>query len=77
VRDELGRPADGVEVTFGLSPPNAATRTFRTTTLDGLAAWPDLQIVDDGYAAGTWLVTVRAVLSSGAELREDHSFSVQ
>lgn len=77
VRDELGQPVEGADVTFSLSPPNAATRTYRTATVGGLATWPDLELIDSGNVTGTWLVTVRAVLPSGAELREDRSFSVQ
>lgn len=77
VLDEEGRGLDGVQVTFSLSPPNQTTRTYRTTTIGGQAAWPDLQLVDEGSARGTWLVTVLALLPSGAELRENQTFSVR
>lgn len=75
--DELGQPADGADVTFGLSPPNRATTTYRTTSAAGLATWPGLSLANDGSASGTWLVTVLAVLPSGIELREDESVSVR
>jgi hypothetical protein len=77
VRDELGQPADGAQVTFSLSPPNAATMTYVTESVAGLASWPSLELSGGTEAVGTWLVTVLAVLPSGTELREDESFSVR
>lgn len=77
VHDELGRPVDGAQVIFGLSPPNRPTMTYRTTSADGLASWPELEVGASSDAAGTWLVTVLAVLPSGTELREDKSFTVR
>ena len=77
LRDELGNPADYARVTFSLSPPNAATMTYVTTSAGGLASWPSLEVTGGDEAVGTWLVTVMAVLPAGTELREDASFSVR
>ena len=77
VVDELGTPVDNAQVTFSLSPPNAATMTYVTSSAGGLAGWPGVEVAGGGEAVGTWLVTVLAVLPSGAELREDESFSVR
>ena len=77
VRDELGRASDGAEVTFGLSPPNRATTTYRTVTENGRAIWHDMVVAGDEGAIGTWLVTVLAVMASGEELRASASFSVE
>ncbi|CAN5817963.1 hypothetical protein BH24CHL5_BH24CHL5_09350 [soil metagenome] len=75
--DELGRPAEGAEVTFSVSPPNRSTTTYRTTTRAGRARWPDLEISGGPDARCTWLVTVLAVLPSGTELRADQSFTIE
>jgi hypothetical protein len=77
VRDELGRASDGADVTFGLSPPNRGTTTYRAVTAGGEARWPGMIVAGDARAVGTWLVTVLAVLPSGEELRGDASFSVR
>ncbi len=77
VRDELGRASEGTAVTFGLSPPNRGTTTYRAVTAGGAARWPDMIVAGDSRAVGTWLVTVLAVLPSGEELREDATFSVR
>lgn len=77
VGDELGDPADGAQVTFSISPPNAATMTYVTESVGGLASWPSLEVSGGAEAVGTWLVTVLAVLPAGTELREDESFSVR
>ena len=76
VRDELGRASGGAEVTFGLSPPNRGTTTYRSITADGRASWSDMVVAGDDRAVGIWLVTVLAVMPSGEELRGDASFSV-
>ncbi|MEP7158776.1 MAG: Ig-like domain-containing protein [Chloroflexota bacterium] len=77
IQDERGRPVDGAEVTFSLSPPNATTMTYRTTSTGGRARWPSLEIKSVDSPVGTWLVTVLAVLPSGAELRDDESVIVR
>lgn len=76
VRDELGRPVDGVSVVFGISPPNAETRTYEVSAVNGHARYSDLQL-DPGDATGPWLVTALAVLPSGVQLRADGSFNLQ
>jgi len=76
VRDELGRLVDGVEVTFGVSPPNASTATYRVTTSNGRADWDDLTL-RPGDSRGTWLVTASATLPSGVELRQDGTFNLR
>ncbi|HET6320352.1 MAG TPA: Ig-like domain-containing protein, partial [Chloroflexota bacterium] len=53
VRNELGRASDGDEVTFSLSPPNRATSTYRTTTVNGQATWPNMIVTGDSRAVGT------------------------
>ncbi len=78
VRDELGRAADNVPVTFSLSPPNRGTSTYRATTSDGgRATWPNMVVTGDASATGAWLVTALATLPSGQELRGSASFTVQ
>lgn len=77
IQDERGREVDGAEVTFSLSPPNATTMTYRTTSLGGRAKWQGLQIDSVDSPLGTWLVTVLAVLPSGTELRDDESVVVK
>ena len=78
VRDEFGRAADNVPVTFSLSPPNRGTSTYRATTSDGgRATWPNMVVTGDASATGAWLVTALATLPSGQELRGSASFSVQ
>lgn len=76
VRDELGKPVDAAQVTFGVSPPERATTTYQATTQGGRARFDGLEL-DPGEASGEWLVTVLAVLPSGLELRDDGSFSLQ
>jgi hypothetical protein len=76
VRDEVGHLVDGVEVTFGVSPPDSSTATYRVTAEDGRARWSDLTVAA-GDATGVWLVTVSATLPSGVELRQDGTFSVE
>lgn len=76
IADERGRSVDGAEVTFSLSPPNATTMTYRTTSEGGRARWPSLEIRSVDSPLGTWLVTVLAVLPSGTELRDDESVIV-
>jgi hypothetical protein len=75
IRDELGALAEAAEVTFSVSPPNSSTMTYRVTSERGLAAWTDLPVTGQ-RAIGTWLVTVRAVLASGEEVRTDASIEV-
>jgi hypothetical protein len=77
IEDDQGAMADGAQVTFSLSPPNQATTTYETTSTGGLASWPGLVIRGGAQAAGEWRVTVRAVLASGTELRDDATFSLQ
>jgi hypothetical protein len=76
VRDEVGRLVDGVEVTFGISPPDSTTQTFRETTTNGRARSPELTLTA-ADSPGVWLVTVSARLPSGVELRQNGSFSVE
>jgi hypothetical protein len=77
VRDEHGDASDGAEVTFGLSPPNRGTTTYRATTSDGTAVWDDLLISGDQRATGEWLITVLVTLESGEELRSLASLNVR
>jgi hypothetical protein len=76
VRDETGRLVDGAAITFSVSPPDSSTVTYRVTTAGGRARWNDLTL-ESGDSSGVWLVTVLATLPSGAELREDGSFSLE
>ncbi len=76
IRDVVGHPAEGLQVTFGLSPPNRATTTYQVTASGGVANWADVLVGNNSQSVGTWLVTVLAVLPSGEELRGDASFSV-
>jgi hypothetical protein len=76
VRDEQGRPIDGQEVVFSVSPPDRETMTYRVTTVNGRAKFGDL-VIDPGEADGAWLVTALAALPSGVELRDDGALSVQ
>jgi hypothetical protein len=76
VRDELGRPLDGAEVIFAVSPPDRATTTYSTTTSNGRARFTGVTL-DPGEAPGEWLVTASATLpTSGIQLRDDASFSL-
>jgi hypothetical protein len=77
IRDERGEPVDGAQVTFSVSPPNATTITFRTTSVAGQAEWPDLDIASADDPLGSWLVTVLVELPSGLELRANKSVSVR
>jgi hypothetical protein len=77
IQDERGVAVDGAEVTFSLSPPNATTITYRTTSRGGRAHWPSLEIQSVDSPLGTWLVTVLAVLPSGTELRDNESVIVR
>jgi hypothetical protein len=76
VRDEVGRLVDGAEVTFGISPPDSTTQTYRVMTTTGRARAPDLTLTPTD-SSGIWLVTVSAHLPSGVELRQNGSFSVE
>jgi hypothetical protein len=76
VRDEVGQPVDGVEVTFSVSPPDRGTDTYRVTSQNGRARWGDL-VIDPADEAGVWLVTALATLPSGLELRQDGSFTLE
>ncbi len=76
-RDEHGRPSYGAEVTFGLSPPNRGTTTYRATTENGRAEWNNLIVNGDEHAIGEWLITVLVTLDSGEELRTIASLNVR
>jgi hypothetical protein len=65
VTDANDRPVDGVPVTFSLSPPGQATRTYETTLRDGAASWPEVQIPRQGAVADDGFVTVRLTLPNG------------
>ncbi|MEO6351241.1 MAG: Ig-like domain-containing protein [Candidatus Limnocylindrales bacterium] len=71
IRDEVGEVADGATVTFSVSPPNRATTTYETTSVDGIAKWPQIVVTGDQRAIGNWLITVRVVLASGEVVRGD------
>jgi hypothetical protein len=77
IQDERGQPVSGAQVTFGLSPPNATTQTYRTLTVAGTATWAELDIDSPDDPHGAWLVTVLAVLPSGTELRASKSLMVR
>lgn len=77
IQDERGQPVDGAAVTFSVSPPNATTITYRTTSVAGQAVWPELDIASADDPLGSWLVTVLVELPSGMELRANKSISVR
>jgi hypothetical protein len=77
VRDEHGRPSYGAEVTFGLSPPNRGTTTYRATSENGRAEWNNLIINGDAQDVGEWLITVLVTLDSGEELRTIAALNVR
>jgi len=77
VHDEHGRPSYGAEVTFGLSPPNRGTTTYRASTENGRAEWNNLIINGDAEGVGEWLITVLVTLDSGEELRTIASVNVR
>jgi hypothetical protein len=77
IQDERGQPVDGAQVTFSVSPPNATTITYRTTSVAGQAEWPELDIASADDPLGSWLVTVLVELPSGTELRANKSVSVR
>jgi hypothetical protein len=77
IQDERGQPVDGAAVTFSVSPPNATTITYRTTSVDGQAEWPELDIASADDPLGSWLVTVLVELPSGMELRANKSVNVR
>jgi hypothetical protein len=77
IQDERGQPVDGAPVTFSVSPPNATTITYRTTSVAGQAEWPELDIASADDPLGSWLVTVLVELPSGMELRANKSISVR
>jgi hypothetical protein len=77
IQDEQGRPVEGAQVTFSVSPPNATTMTYRTTSVAGEANWSELDIASADDPLGSWLVTVLVELPSGLELRTNKSISVR
>lgn len=77
IQDERGQPVDGAQVTFSVSPPNATTMTYRTTSVAGQADWSELDIASADDPLGSWLVTVLVELPSGLELRTNKSISVR
>jgi hypothetical protein len=77
IQDERGQPIDGAQVTFSLSPPNATTLTYRTTSAAGKAIWSDVDIAGADDPHGSWLMTVLVELPSGTELRANKSISVR
>jgi hypothetical protein len=77
IQDERGQPVDGAAVTFSVSPPNATTMTYRTTSVDGQASWAELDIASADDPLGAWLVTVLVELPSGMELRANKSVNVR
>jgi Glucodextranase, domain B len=77
ITDDLGAPADGVQVIFSVSPPRAPTITYATTAVHGNAGWANVVIRNDGLAVGQWLVTVSAELPSGNELSTQTSFNLR
>ncbi len=77
ITDDLGKPADNIPVTFSVSPPNAATMTYATNSVHGVATWPEFVIGNDSSSGGQWLVTVLADLPSGNELSANTSVNVR
>jgi hypothetical protein len=77
VRDDEGRPLEGAEVTFGLSPPSQTTRTFQVAVEEGVAVWQGIDLERVAGNRGTWLATVLVTLPSGAELRDDEQFVIE
>jgi len=77
IQDEEGRAVDGAQVTFSLSPPNATTLTYRTTSAAGKATWSEVDIASSDDPHGSWLITVLVELPSGTELRANKSISVR
>ena len=77
VHDETGRPIDGAQVAFGLSPPRQSTRTFQVVADQGVAVWPGIDLEAVASNRGRWLATVLVTLASGAELRDDAQFTIE
>jgi hypothetical protein len=77
IQDERGQPVDGAQVTFSVSPPNATTITYRTTSAAGQAEWPELDIASADDPLGSWLVTVLVELPSGMTLRANKTVNVR
>lgn len=70
-----GKPLDGAEVTFSISPPGQMTVTHDTTTENGTASWNDYPLTSDGGLTGHGLVTVLVTLPGGQTLAESAAFT--
>lgn len=76
VHDPTGKPAEGAQVVFSISPPGQPTSTYTTTSSAGVAEWLDFRLPRDGTQTGRGRATVMITLADGALLTDSASFSV-
>jgi hypothetical protein len=70
-----GKPADGVNLTFSISPPGQTTVTRQTKTADdGSASWNEFPLTVPGAQAGRGLVTALATLDDGETVAGSATF---
>lgn len=69
-----GTPADGVPVTFSISPFGQTTVTRQQTSKAGVATWQDYPLTRPGAQAGRGWVTVLVTLSDGSTMAASASF---
>jgi hypothetical protein len=77
VVDSVGRPADGAQVTFSVSPPGQPTATYTTTSVKGVARWTGFRLLAGPAATGRGGATVLVILANGEQLTDFASFSVR
>jgi hypothetical protein len=77
VSDSDGVAADGVRVTFSLSPPGQPTSTYQTNTQHGSASWLGITLTRDAIEAGTGFVTALVTLADGTVLRDTIHFDIR
>lgn len=76
VLDPDGKPIEGANVTFTISPPGLPTETFEAVTTNGEAVWPDVTIPRDGATDGGGFVTVTIVLPDGKVIEDTAAFTI-
>jgi hypothetical protein len=69
-----GRPIDGAQVTFSISPPGLPTSTYETSTSDGTASW-SVALPKEGAIAGRGFATAMIVLPDGRTIRKTQRFT--
>jgi hypothetical protein len=77
IEDAAGRPAEGAQVVFSISPPGQPTATYTTTSAGGVAEWRNFRLPRDGTQNGRGQVTVMVTLADDELLTESGSFSVR